>query len=85
MLFLIGICRCQDYVQIIRDTFGTTDVCGNETSMTNAVLELEFGDYTVVFRSSESIRGEGFEMYSLCFIPAERDLPGMTHQCVYTV
>ena len=64
----------------MRGTFGSSEVCGNETSM-NEVLELEFGSYTVVFRSSEVVRAEGFEMYSICFKPAERDLPSM---CSYS-
>ena len=68
--------RCQDYVELVRDTFGSSEVCGNETS-TNGVLELDFGNYTVIFRSSEVVRGEGFEMYSICFKPEERDLPSM--------
>ena len=68
--------RCQDYVELKRDTFGSSEVCGNETSM-NGVLELDFGSYTVIFRSSEVVRGEGFEMYSICFKPEERDWPGM--------
>ena len=67
--------RCQDYVQIIRGSFGTTDTCGNTTN-DDAVIELEFGDYVVVFRTSEEVRGRGFQMYSLCFRPTERDLPG---------
>ena len=71
--------RCQDYVDIMVGTFGSNEVCGNETS-TNKVLKLDFGNYTVVFRSSEAVRGEGFEMYSICFKPEERDLPSM---CVY--
>ena len=69
--------RCQDYVQIIRGAFGTTDACGNQTG-DDAVIELEFGDYIVVFRTSEEIRGRGFEMYSVCFKPTERDLPSMS-------
>jgi hypothetical protein len=69
-----GFFRCQDYVQIIRGSFGTTDTCGNTTN-DDAVIELEFGDYVVVFRTSEEVRGRGFQMYSLCFRPTERDLP----------
>ena len=69
--------RCQDYLQIIRGDFGTTDNCGTSPSM-DAVIELEFGDYTAVFRTSEDIRGEGFQMYSICFQPLERNLEGNT-------
>ena len=67
-------CRCQDYVQILRGRYGISEVCGTLSSTDTVVLQLEFGNYTVVFRSSEEVRGEGFEMYSICFKPAERDL-----------
>ena len=68
--------RCQDYLQIIRGSFGTTDSCGSVPSE-DAVVQLEFADYTAVFRTSEQVRGEGFEMYSICFRPVERNLEGM--------
>ena len=68
--------RCQDYLQIIRGSFGTTDSCGSVPS-DDAVVQLEFADYTAVFRTSEQVRGEGFEMYSICFRPVERNLEGM--------
>lgn len=71
--------RCQDYVQIDRGNFGVSEVCGNTTS-TDTVMELEFGNYTVVFRTSDEDRGEGFEMYSICFKPEEKDLPSKTHR-----
>lgn len=63
-------------MQIIRGEFGTTDNCGT-TPSTDAVIELEFGDYTAVFRTSEEIRARGFQMYSVCFQPAQRNLEGM--------
>ena len=69
-------CRCQDYVQILRGSFGSTDICGTLPS-NDSVLELEFGDFIVVFRTSEEVRGKGFEMYALCFRPAERNMAGM--------
>ena len=69
-------CRCQDYVQIQRGSFGSTDICGTLPS-NDSVLELEFGDFTVVFRTSEEVRRRGFEMYTLCFRGAERNMPGM--------
>ena len=68
--------RCQDYVQIIRGEFGSTEVCGT-TINSDAVLELEFGDFMVIFRSSEDTRGEGFELYTICFRPEEADLAGL--------
>ena len=74
--------RCQDYVEIIRGSFGVTEVCGNTLS-TDAVQELEFGNYTVVFRTSEEVRGEGFEMYSICFRPEEKDLPSMKIKLIH--
>ena len=67
-------------MEIVRDFFGVTEECGNTTSPTG-VLELEFGNFTVVFRTSEEVRGEGFQMYSLCFKPAERFLPSKTTLC----
>lgn len=75
--------RCQDYVQIIRGSFGTTDVCG-KTPTTNAVLSLEFGDFTVVFRTSEEVTGVGFQLYSICYRPAERDLPNCFEATEFT-
>ena len=51
-------CRCQDYVQILRGSFGSTDICGNLPS-NDSVLELEFGDFIVVFRTSEEVRDKG--------------------------
>ena len=62
-------------MQIVRGEFGTTDNCGTTPSM-DAVIELEFGDYTTVFRTSEEIQGEGFQMYTICFQPLERNLEG---------
>ena len=38
----------------------------------------------MVFRTSEEVRGEGFEMYSICFKP-EEDLPSMTHKLMYEI
>ena len=76
--------RCQDYIEIERGSFGITEECGNTTS-SNAVLELEFGNFTVIFRTSEEVRGEGFEMYSLCFKPAERFLPSKIYTLIYSV
>ena len=51
-------------------------MCGT-TINSDAVLELEFGDFMVIFRSSEDIRGEGFELYAICFRPEEADLEGL--------
>lgn len=42
----------------------------------DAVIQLEFGDYTAVFRTSEEVRGVGFDMYTVCFRPAEESLEG---------
>ena len=55
---------------------GTTEICGDTTS-NNSVLELEGNSFTVKFRSSEETKGEGFEMYVICFEKAERDMEGM--------
>ena len=68
--------RCQDYIRINRGTFGTTEICGNQTSM-DSVLELQSGDFDVFFRTSEETTFPGFEMYVICFEPLERRLPGL--------
>ena len=62
-------------MQIVRST-SVIEECGNTTSELS-ILELEFGNFTVVFRTSEEIRGEGFQMYAICFKPAEKFLPSM--------
>ena len=60
----------------MRGVYGTTDICGTIPRL-DAVVQLEFGDYTAVFRSSEEIRGVGFQMYSVCFRQSETNLMGM--------
>ena len=67
--------RCQDYILIDRGDFGTSEICGNE-SFINRELQLNGGKFRVFFRSSEQVKGEGFQMYVICFREAERDLPG---------
>ena len=74
-------CRCQDYLQIDRGAFGTTDVCG-DTPSPDAVVQLEFGDFTAVFRTSEEVRGVGFQMYTVCFKQAETNLIGTSNTII---
>ena len=62
---MLVIDRCQDYLLIDNGPFGTTELCGNTTT----VLELQTGDFTVYFRTSEEGRRRGFEMYVVCFNP----------------
>ena len=61
-------------MQIVRDPAGVVEECGNTTGELS-VLQLEFGNFTVVFRTSEETEGEGFQMYVVCFKPAETALP----------
>ena len=50
-------------------------MCGNDSIM-NRESTLNEGKFTVFFRSSERVKGEGFQMYVICFREAERDMPG---------
>ena len=43
----------------------------------DSVLELESGNFNVLFRTSEATTFSGFEMYVICFEPLERGLPGL--------
>ena len=52
-------------ILIDKDPFGTTELCGNTTT----VLELQTGNFTVYFRTSEEGRRRGFEMFVVCFNP----------------
>ena len=74
--------RCQDYILIDRGVAGTTEICGNTTSK-ESEGELEYGKFTVFFRSSERLRFRGFEMQIVCFRPDERDLPGDQNSSCY--
>ena len=65
-------------MQIVR-AGGAIEECGN-TSSTFFLSELEFGRFTVVFGTSQETRGEGFELYTLCYKPAEQFLPGIRRQ-----
>ena len=68
--------RCQDYLQIRRPLGGDVEECGT-TPSTSSLLELESGNFTVVFRTSEDdVVGDGFEMYIICYRPSETKLPG---------
>jgi hypothetical protein len=67
--------RCQDYILIDRGISGTSEICGN--SIPNAtVSELQSGNFTVYFRTSEKKKLGGFEMYVICFREADRDRRG---------
>ena len=74
--------RCRDYILIDRGEFGTTEICGNQTSM-DSVLELQSADFKVFFRTSEETKNTGFEMYAICFEPEERDLEGLLNKFSY--
>ena len=62
---MLVIYRCQDYILIDSGPFGTTELCGNTTT----VLELQIRNFTVYFRTSEEGRRRGFEMFVVCFNP----------------
>ena len=67
--------RCQDYVKLIFGPVGGDyEECGNTTSGVS-MSQLAFSNLTVVFRTSEDVQGEGFEMYGLCFKQSEASLP----------
>ena len=68
-------CRCQDYILIDSGMGETKEICGNNTSA-NSVFTLGTRNFTVYFRSSETINHKGFEMYIVCFRSGETDQPG---------
>ena len=73
--------RCQDFILIDRGISGTSEICGN--SIPNAtVSELQSGNFTVYFRTSEKKKLGGFEMYVICFREADRDRRG---DSLYTI
>ena len=76
MINVFFIYRCQDYVQIYGTSFGAVEECGNTTSSQRNLMP---GNFTVVFRTSEdNVMGDGFEMYVICYKPAEAELEGTT-------
>ncbi|CAI8027326.1 hypothetical protein GBAR_LOCUS15632 [Geodia barretti] len=66
---------CQDYILIDHGMSRTTELCGNSTS-NDSMSELETGNFTVYFRTSEEKKFGGFEMYVICFREADRDRRG---------
>ena len=79
MLSLL-LCRCEDYI-LIENDFVSTEICGNSTSTPTWMLLLS-NNFRVFFRTSESVQGHGFEMYSICF---SSDEPGIIHTCICQV
>ena len=67
--------RCQDYILIDRGAFGTTELCGNMGGK-DSLLQLESGNFSVFFRTSEQKKDTGFEMYAICFEPEEQNVSG---------
>jgi hypothetical protein len=49
-----------------------------------SVLQLEFANFSVVFRTSEKVVAGGFEMYVVCFRPDETSLPGCIETSEFT-
>ncbi|CAI8006040.1 hypothetical protein GBAR_LOCUS4538, partial [Geodia barretti] len=60
---------CEDFITVDRgdDGFGTQEVCGNSTNPTLVLQLQQSGNFKVKFRTSESNRYPGFEMYIICF------------------
>ena len=64
-------------MQIVGPSGGVVEECGT-TPSEFGVLQLESGNFTVVFRTSEdSVVGNGFQMYVICYKPAETSLKGI--------
>jgi hypothetical protein len=58
---------CEDYIQINRHGYGTSRaMCGTVPSP-SLLLQLDRGQFTVVFRTSERVMRGGFQMYVLCY------------------
>lgn len=72
---IMYILRCEDYIQISHGDSGIiySELCGNNTQQ----LNLEFGNANVIFRTSESIQGVGFQMVAICFRETDTNLPGI--------
>ena len=75
------ISRCQDYILIDRGQYGTTEICGTEPFISRE-LKLNEGKFKVFFRTSEQVKGEGFQMYIICFQETERDMEGNNCSCM---
>ena len=74
------VCRCRDYIRIIRPIFGVLEFCGNTFSRPSYV-HLSDPAFTVVFRTSEvSKGGKGFQMYVTCFRTAENNEKGICNR-----
>ena len=63
--------RCQDYILIDRGTSRPTEICGNSSN--DSTSELQLGNFTVIFRTSEEKKSGGFVMYIVCFREEDRD------------
>ena len=66
MLSLL-LCRCEDYILIDRGDFGSTEICGNSTSTADISYNaLQSSNFKMIFRTSESVQGRGFQMLVMC-------------------
>ncbi|XP_064389266.1 uncharacterized protein LOC135337282 [Halichondria panicea] len=68
---------CPDYVRINRTGFGITEGCG-ATSNVDIQNQLELGEISILFRTSQSTRMSGFEATVICFKREDADQPGCT-------
>ena len=68
-------CRCQDYIFINSESFGTSEICGNlySNSELSGILS---NSMKVVFHSSEEQSFTGYFMLVL-FVPSECALNGI--------
>ena len=84
----IFLCRCEDYILIDRGGFGSTEICGNNTSTTHTIVRsntLQSRNLLRIFfrtSDSESVRGRGFQMFVICAAPGD---PGIVHTCIVNI
>ena len=68
-------------MQIHGKSFGAVEECGNTPSSKTNLIH---GNFTVIFRTSEDDAvGYGFEMYVICYKPAQAKLEGTTLLSLY--
>ena len=85
IVVIMYILRCEDYIQISDGASGITELCGNNTLQP---LVHNNSDTNVIFRTSESIQGVGFQMLAICFRETDTNLPGMNDSvmvCILTL
>lgn len=71
------LCRCEDYILIERGG-SHVEICGNISSIPTTEY-VQPNNFTVIFRTSESVQGDGFLMGVICYVP---EIPGIMHTCI---